>query len=136
MVRDSRHWVLGYATIVPVSEHLFQAIAGGQFSSLVEFPEIDVLMQESTNYFHIEVLATVPSRTASRAGRYLVNAVGKYLLEHAHYVSASPITDIGIRLCKYFDFEHVGEERVGEIVYPIYTLAINEHTVGQKLARF
>lgn len=136
VVRDSRHWVLGYAAIVPVSEQLFRAIVSGQISSLAEFPESDVLSEGETDYFHIEVLATVPSRTASRAGRYLINAVGGYLLEHARYVSASPITDIGRRLCGYFDFEYVGVERVGEVEYPIYTLTLDEQAIGPKLRRF
>lgn len=136
VVRDSRNWVLGYAALVPISKKLFRKIIKGKCSSLSDFQSEDVLKEDETDFFHIEVVATVPLRTASRSGRYLINCVGHYLLNHAKHVSASPITRIGVRLCKYFDFEHISDEVTSKVSYPIYALEVEASKIEPKLSRF
>lgn len=136
VVRDSKRWVLGYAAIVPVSQRLSQRILRGDLSSLTQFAEDEVRTPDGTEYFHIEVLATVPSRTASRAGRYLINQVGAYLLTHARYVTTSPVTDIGVRLCRYFNFQRVADEIVDGMSYPIYYLEVDKDQIWPRLKSF
>jgi hypothetical protein len=136
VVRDARNWVLGYAAIVPITKNLFENIKEGRYSALTQFPPYEVLRSNDTEYFHIEVVASVPSRTASRAGQELIKNVGLYLSEHARYVTASPITKVGLRLCKYFDFVHIADEKTDGKKYPIYVLAIDKEKSARKIAYF
>jgi len=135
VVKDSRNWVLGYATLVPVTKKLFNEISQGKYSSLNEFPVDEVLKTTNSNYYHIEVLATVPSRTGSRAGRYLIKNVCKKLI-NKKFITTSPITDIGLRLCKFFDFEYVSQETINSNIYPIYRLKINKEIIIDKILKF
>ncbi len=137
VVRDSRNWALGYSTLVPITKNLFELVSNGKYSSLTEFSESDVLRSGDSDYYHIEVIATVPSSIASRAGRFLIKSIGNVLLrKRAKYVSASPITDIGIRLCKYFGFTHVGNQNYSGRSYPIFTLELNLSEFRKRLRRF
>lgn len=136
VVRDARKWVLGYATLTPITKALYNLITQGYFSSLTQFPECEVLTGRDTEYFHIEVLATVPWRTSSRTGIFLIKHIGESLLSHAKYVSTSPITRVGKRLCSYFEFKHVSDEKSGDRKYPIYCLKVNQESIKNKLRRF
>jgi radical SAM protein with 4Fe4S-binding SPASM domain len=137
VVKDSQNWVLGYASIVPINEILYNRICKGEFSSLVQFPSADVLKSgEFSKYYHLEVLASVPSKTASRAGRSLLKSIGYYLLENSEYVTASPVTEIGIRLCKHFNFKHVADECLDNMSYPIYVLMVDKNKMIEKIKRF
>ncbi len=137
VVKDSQNWVLGYATLVPINEILYKRICKGEFSSLVQFPSDQVLKSgESSKYYHLEVLASVPSRTASRAGRSLIKSIGNYLIENSEYVTASPVTEIGTRLCKYFNFQYTADECLDNISYPIYVLKVNKNEMLEKIKRF
>lgn len=136
VVRDSRNWVLGYAALAPITKKLFQRICRGEFSSLVQFPKKEVLKDNASIYYHIEVLASVPSRTATRAGRYLIKSIGDVLLKNAKYVTASPVSDIGLRLCKYFNFKFVANEIAKDHTYPIHSLIVNKQKIDRKLKRF
>lgn len=136
VVRDARKWVLGYATIAPIRKRLYDKIISGEISSIAEFPDNDIVRNNKTIYYHLEVVATIPSRTASRAGYFLIKSVGEYLIKNAKYVTTSPITDIGVRLCKYFGFEHISNEKYQNKVYPIYSMSINESILFEKLKRF
>ncbi len=101
-----------------------------------KLPAHEVLRADDTEYFHLEVLATVPSRTASRAGKFLIDEVGRYLLTRAKCVTTSPITGIGHRLCKYFEFQHISDEELDGTTYPIYYLEIDGASIESKLKRF
>lgn len=136
VVRDARKWVLGYATIVPIRKRLYDKIITGRISSIAEFDGNDIIKRNRTPYYHLEVVATIPSRTASRAGYFLIKSVGEYLIQNAKYVTTSPITEIGVRLCKYFGFAHISNEMFQNKVYPIYSLNINENMLLDKLKRF
>ncbi len=142
VIRDEKNWVLGYATLVPIKKALFERILAGVISSIsdvsadIDLSELGVLRDEDTDYFFLEVVATIPSRGASRAGSFLIRSVGNYLLEHAKYVATSPITEVGVRLCKYFGFKHVADERFGENIYPIYALTISKEEIRPKLNKF
>lgn len=135
VVKDSRNWVLGYASLVPITKKLFNDICQGKYSSLNEFPENQVLKSTRSDYYHIEVIAMVPSRTSSRAGRYLINSVSNLLIDRK-YITTSPITDIGLRLCKFFDFEFVANEVVEGNTYPIFKVEVNKTKLLSKLNRF
>jgi radical SAM protein with 4Fe4S-binding SPASM domain len=136
VVRDARKWVLGYATIVPIRKRLYDKIASGKISSIAEFPETDIIRKNKTDYYHLEVVATIPSRTASRAGYFLIKSVGEYLIKKGKHVTTSPITDIGVRLCEYFGFKHISNESYENKVYPIYVMDINEKVLAEKLKKF
>jgi len=142
VIRDERKWVLGYTTFAPITETLFKRIAAGELSSVsdispdISLSEFGVLANDDTDYFFLEVIATIPSRGASRAGSFLIKSVGDYLLMHAKFVATSPITEIGVRLCKYFGFKHVADERHSTNAYPIYVLAVNKDEILPKLRKF
>jgi hypothetical protein len=116
-------------------------ICAGKYSALTDFPKADVLRNGTTPYYHIEVVASVPTRSSSRAGRTLIREVGSVVLRHAKYVTASAATDIGVRLCKYFGFRHLTDEDVvqpsGDVRrYPIFGLRLDANAFQEKLERF
>lgn len=136
VIRDSRNWVLGYGVLVPIKKSLFKSITSGKYSSLTEFPSSEVLNKDDSIYYHCEVVATVPPRTSLRSGPFLIKSLGQELIKHARYVTTSPITDIGIRLCRYFGFKQVAEQKYNGNAYPIYLLTLDPEIFGQKLKRF
>jgi len=139
VVRDSRNWVLGYASLTPITNKLYEIICKGKLSSIVQFPKTEVFKDNTSIYYHIEVVASVPSRTATRAGRYLIKSIGSFLLKRAKYITASPVTDIGLRLCKYFGFKHVADEFAKDHKYPIYSLnmdKVDKQKIVKKLKGF
>lgn len=135
VVRDSHGWVLAYAVLVPISQTLFERICRGDVSSLPQFPQEDV-GPNTSDYWHLEVLASVPKRSASRVGAFLVRKVGEQLLCKAKYVTTSPITPIGERLCRYFGFEHTADEDPSEGGYPVYMRRVDPSDVVRRLQRF
>lgn len=136
VVRDARKWILGYATLVPITRNLYNSIIKGNYSSLTHLPEEEVLTTGETEYFHIEVLATISSRTSSRTGIFLIRSIGNFLLDHAKYVTTSPITNIGRRLCKYFGFKHASDENFEGRLYPVYYSNVKKEEIQNKLKRF
>jgi len=141
VVRDAKNWVMAYACVVPITERLFDEICAGKCSALTAFSKEDVLKSGATPFYHVEVIASVPTKSSSRVGRNLIREVGGILQQKARSVSASPVTDIGIRLCQYFGFRQVAEEKVcqpsGETrVYPIFVLDLEPKRFLEKLERF
>lgn len=138
VVRDSRGRVLAYAAIVPIEKSLFECIKRGQLSSITQFPFNQVLTNFDSDYWHIEVIARVPSKTLSRVGSYLINSVGYLLLKYAKHVTASPITVIGERLSSYFGFQRVSTENFAGKEYPVFYLEVSKEkaAIENKLLRF
>jgi len=136
VVRDARGWVLAYAAIVPVTQPLFEQIRRGLYSSLAQFPMDGVLPECKGVFWHIEVVAAVPSRSASRVGGVLVHGIGRYLLDHAKYMTASPITPVGVRLCEHFGFRRVGYEQAEGGPFPIYYREVESRDLSRILQKF
>lgn len=136
VVRDGRGWVLAFVAVVPITQYLFEQITRGTISSLVQFPEDQVLTNCKSEYWHIEVIAKVPSRTATRVGSFLIERTGHLLLDISKYVTASPITAMGERLCTYFGFQRVSSEHFSGSEYPIYYLQVNIENAKKKLLKF
>ena len=136
VVRDFRKWILGYAVTAPISKNLFDIVYQGEYSSLNDFPQREVLKTNASIYYYLEVIAGIPSKTISRAGTFMIRSVGEYLLHNAKHVLTSPISDIGIRLCKYFNFKHVSDEKLEDKVYPIYHLKVDKNNIVDKLKNF
>lgn len=136
VIRDSRNWVLGYGVLVPIKKRLFDKIISGKYSSLTEFPQSEVLQKYDSPYYHCEVVATIPPRTSLRSGPQLIKSLGSMLVKYAKFITTSPITDIGIRLCKYFNFKQVAEQKFDNQLYPIYVLEVEPDSFEQRLKRF
>jgi len=141
VLRDKKNWVMAYACVVPITEHLQSEICQGKFSALTDFPKEEVLRNMSTSYYHIEVVASVPIRSSSRVGRTLIKKVGHVIVRNARYITASAASEIGVRLCKYFGFQHVADEDIEEPsgdmrTYPIFYLALDPKAFQEKLDRF
>ena len=140
VLRDAKNWVMAYACVVPITEQLHKLICAGKCSALTDFPKKHVKKNGNTPYYHVEVVASVPARSSSRVGRTLIRETGNILLRNAKNVTASPVTDIGVRLCDYFGFRHIADEVVessSEVhTYPIYSLVIDPETFQEKLGRF
>lgn len=138
VVRDSSGRVLAYAAIVPIEKRLSERIIRGELSSITQFPSDQVFTDFDSDYWHIEVIARVPSRTASRVGSYLIKSTGHFLLNLAKHVTASPITIIGERLCSYFGFQRVSAEDFAGKKYPVFYLQVDKEkaVIENKLLRF
>ncbi len=137
VVKDKHNWILGYAVIVPVSKQLYKKICSGLYSSLIDFPARGVIRKNKSEYCHIEVIATIYGNRSTRAGSFLIKKLGETLLDlMVKHVTASPIKDVGVGLCNYFDFKHSADEEYEGSRYPIYKLDISKSVVKKKLARF
>lgn len=136
VVKDVHNWILGYTVLVPITKKLFNKIKQGIYSSLLDFPAREVLHGNSSPYYHIEVIATIHKSKATRAGSFLIKQVGERLLcKEVKFITASPVKDIGVNLCTYFEFKHVADETYKGEIYPIYLLEVNKNT-HNKLKRF
>lgn len=137
VVKDKHNWILGYVVIVPISKQLYERICSGVYSSLIDFPARGVIRKEKSEYYHIEVIATIYGKRSTRAGSFLIKRLGETLLElEVKHITASPIKDIGFGLCKYFGFEHSADEVYEGETYPIYKLDISRSMIKKKLERF
>ncbi len=122
----------GFSAVVPISESLFHSITQGRFSSLSDFPASEVMSQGKSRYYHIEVVVTAGIR-GSRYGLDLLRTISNQLVRHARFVTASPITPDGERLCRYFGFDMIGCDQT-ENVYPIYLLTVDPKSLLAKIA--
>ena len=136
VILDERNWILAYAVLVPISKNLFNNLNTGKYSAISDFPKSEVRKNMNSIYYHIEVIATIPAKYSSRAGSYLIKSVGEFLINNADYVTTSPVLKIGLRLCKYFGFKHIADEKWNGNTYPIYTLEINKKQIIKKLNYF
>ncbi len=132
IVLDESDLVLGYSVLCPITQTLHRRICNGEVSSLCEFPAEDVCKNIS-DFYHLEAIGTAPSRTASIAGRLLVKGTASLLLNRAKFVTAVPITAIGSRLCRYFEFRRTcGSE---DIRHPAYRLEVNRKFLESKIRK-
>jgi radical SAM protein with 4Fe4S-binding SPASM domain len=136
VVVDEHGWVLAYAAMVPVKKELFSRILAGEVSSISDFPEKMVLRLMRSRHWHLEVLASVPSRSSNRVGRFLIRNVGEFLLARAEEVTASPVTPMGVRLCQYFGFNQISTETRDGNEYPIYHREVVPSDITARLSRF
>lgn len=136
VVVDEHHWILAYAVLVPISERLYNDICKGKYSAIIDFPISEVKKRMKSDFFHIEVLATIPAKYSSRSGSFMIKSVGKFLFENAKFVTASPVSGIGVRLCNYFSFEHIADEIWNEETYPIYKLDVKNDSILNQLNYF
>jgi radical SAM protein with 4Fe4S-binding SPASM domain len=137
VVKDKRNWILGYTVIVPLTKHMYESVCEGVYSSLIDFPARSVLKKEKSDYYHIEVIATIYGKRSTRAGSFIIRKVGELLLSRdVKHVTASPIKDIGVGLCKYFGFKYLTDEEYKGEKYPIYQLDIKKSKVKRKLDKF
>lgn len=141
VLRDTKSWVMAYACVVPVTEKLHQSICEGKYTALTDFPKEEVLRSGNTPFYHLEVVASVPIKSSSRVGKILIKEVGSLLINAAKHITASPVTDIGVRLCNHFNFkivsyEHVNQTDTHSKKYPVFYLDIDDADCQQKLDRF
>lgn len=136
VVVDEHHWILAYAVLVPISEKLFNKICIGKYSAIIDFPTTEVKKRMKSEYYHIEVIATIPSKHSSRSGSYMIKKVGQFLFDNAKFVTASPVSGIGVRLCDYFNFKHIADEIWDDKTYPIYRLDITGDGILNQLNYF
>jgi hypothetical protein len=132
VARDDGDELAGFAAVVPLKKKLFEAITSGAVSSLVDFPEAGVLKKGKSSYYHIEVIVTKPGARL-RSGLQLLGDVVDAVMGTATYVTASPITAAGERLCKYFGFRKVARDR-GQGHYPIYLLVVDRSSLSGRTA--
>jgi len=136
VVVDSMDWVLGYSAIVPITKNTYELLLKGELCSLTDFTSENVEEIGKSDYYHLEVLATIPSKTGTRAGRFIVKETAKYLKENACYITATPVTDMGIRLCNYFQFKKVSTFKDSSGNYPLYSLEIEKSALENKISKF
>jgi radical SAM protein with 4Fe4S-binding SPASM domain len=134
---DSTGHVIGYATLVPLTEGGFLKIKSGKACSLQELSPVDVhkTSKKNNGYWHIEVIATIAD-ARSRVGRTLIKKVGEFLIGKANIITASPITYMGAKLCSYFNFEKIATEKTKRSVYDIYILRVDQGKLKKMLERF
>lgn len=134
VVSDQSHRTLGFSVLVDVTERLFTRIRSGELSSLLQFPPSDIMSPATSEYVHVEVLAVSSRHRESKVGTFLIRSVAAIVLPSARYLSASPITEDGVKLCEFFGFEHVADDRSQpEKPLPVYVLELNAEDVERRL---
>jgi len=135
IVKDKLRNIFGYVIIVPITKSLYDNILSGKYSSLIDFPIEEVRNDLSSDYFHVEVIATIPGLKKVSVGGLLIKGVGKILSKYAKYVTTSPMTSDGKKLAQYFGFEIVSKEDFNGEIYPIARLEVNNNAM-EKLNLF
>lgn len=130
--------IVGYCCTVPLTELGLRKITTGGASSLDELSASDVMAVTGSShpYWHVEAIATLTD-IRSRAGRTLIKALANHLVaQNAKCVTVCPITGIGERLCKFFNFELVGKESIDGHTYEIYRLDDASGIIQSKIGHF
>jgi radical SAM protein with 4Fe4S-binding SPASM domain len=135
IVVDMSRNIFGYAIIVPMVKRLFDSILLGEYSSLIDFPMEQVKQNLNSDYFHMEVIATIPGLKKASVAGCLIKGIGNFLSKYAKFVTASPMTSEGKKLAQYFGFEIISKEIYNEEIYPIAKLEIN-NSIIEKMKLF
>jgi radical SAM protein with 4Fe4S-binding SPASM domain len=137
VLKDSRGRTLGYSCIVPLSIPGWLRIIKGHASSLQELRFDHVLKngEPVVLFWHVEAVGTIAD-IRSRAGRALIRKTGELLLYLGNSVTACPITDIGLRLCKFFDFRPIAREKTPTRTYDIFQLNLKKIDLAETLKMF
>lgn len=128
VLKNECNTVVAFMILVPVSRKLYEKLQNGQVSDIYNFEKRQVEKKFRSDYFFVEeVCISKKIQTASyiKTFRLLINCFFTALLHgRAKYVTTSPLTKEGVRLCGKLGFSFVSEnEYLGE-TYPIYELII------------
>lgn len=139
VLRNSRNDVIGYACVIPLTQKGYNKIIEGNICSLSEMKEEDVLKGNRTSkFYHIEVIATVAD-VKSRAGFALIRSIADLLIKtKAEIITTSPITEVGIKLCNYFQFQKIAVRHTiptKQKEYGIYGLKVRKDLI-ERVKRF
>ena len=135
VVTDENNDVFAYAIIVPMTALLYEFVRTGKYSTLVHFPKKEVLTNLQSNYFHLEIIATIPAKKRMPVSGILINGVGEILLDHAKVVTTCPMTEKGAKLSNFFGFTKIAEENCNGEIYPIAELKITSEA-KEKFEKF
>jgi radical SAM protein with 4Fe4S-binding SPASM domain len=132
---DSDDRILGYSCFVPLTASGYHKFISGVSCSLHELDLPDVAQKHESKLWHLEVVGTIAD-IRSRAGRALIRNTGSFLLNKADFVTATPITDIGRRLCNYFSLKPVATDSTGLKSYLIFGISTKDSSIKRALEKF
>ena len=129
--------IYGYCCLVPLKQSGYRKITQGVAASLSELEPSDVCSRDETpgRIWHLEAIAAVRDRPHN-AGRRLVEAMMFSLLGRADIITATAITQIGEKLCRYFGFSPIAIEKSDDTSYCIYRLIIDKQKMTELLERY
>ena len=58
------------------------------------------------------------------------------IIANARYVTATPITQIGKRICEFFNFKEIAKKKTPHAIYSIYGLKFDESAMKDMLRRY
>ena len=129
VVSEEAGTILAFLILTPITENLHKQLLQGKVSDMFDFPLDDVLEQFESEFYYV---ADICVSKRNEGVRYLTVAVAlirgliELLNKNAKYVTTSPITKDGVRLCEKIGFEVVSEEIYEDKSYPICLLECNE----------
>ena len=127
VVKDSNGKVLGFTILTPVTEELYNKLLLGEVSDMFDFNEEDVLKDLNSDYFYFsDICVSKENKNYIKTVGMLLGGMIKILSENATYVTTSPITKEGLRMCEHIGFKKVSEEIFEGKSYPIYELIITK----------
>lgn len=113
VVKNENGHVLAFTILVPVTKELYDKLKKGKVSDLFDFDENEVEKVFKSDYFFIEEVCVSKKGSKGnyfRATRLLFNEFTKIIYENAKFVTTSPITEDGKRICEHLGFQLVAEE--------------------------
>ena len=128
VIKNKSNIVLAFAILVPVSEELYMKLKTGQVSDILNFDEKDVEEDFLSDYCFIEevCVSKIKASDYMRIANALVGGIFKELYGKAKYITTSPITEDGRRICEALNFAFVSEEEYEGEKYPVYELTVTE----------
>lgn len=132
VVRDKNNEVSAFIILVPVKKPLYELLLEGTVSDLFDFDEDLVCTDMNSDYYYIADICMSQKKSNMKVGAQLMFGAAKIIYTYAKYVTASPITNMGLRLLQGLGFKKVSEQEYNGEIYPVFELDMNDETVFRK----
>lgn len=102
VVKDNNQTIKAFTILAPVTEECYQKLCTNEVTDMISFKKEDVLNSIQSEYYYFADIAS--AKKDPIASISLLQGIQMHLSENAHYIAATPITDDGVRISKYFGF--------------------------------
>lgn len=132
VVKDNNLKIKGFTILAPITEECYQKLKNNEITDMINFKQTDVLNTIQSEYYYFADIAS--SKKDSLASISLLHGIQKHLSQNAHFIAATPITEDGVRISKYFGFGPTVEK--GKNCFKEVTIEVKEnHRFGFKKRR-
>lgn len=136
VVKNEVEGVIAFTVVVPVDETLHNMLLKGEVSDLFDFSKENVCKEMNSDFFYVADICVNNTKNVLVAARMLIE-VCKILYSKAKYVTTSPISKYGLKMCQHLGFEEVAKQNYNGHEYPVYCLSIDKvNSKPEKYSKF